>query len=248
MNVHNHLIAHNWRGNVDLQIILDQNAAIAYMVKYATKAEKAGSSLLEIYKTVILNAKDTDNPSTKLRSMVLQSVSGKRDIGQCEVCRLLSSEPLYSSTFEYINQSLDLDQSRLVKPLYRKNTDITETATIKSLLDHFMNRLNNALIPPINNLVEFIRKYKITKGQLTCRSNYEKVIVVTYPAVRYNPKVKEKYTEYCYYQLIKWSSWSIADIGVIQNKETAIERWESFFNSAPIELKNSIKYDSHKFC
>ena len=37
MNSHNRLTAHNWRGNVDMQIILDQQAAINYMVKYVTK-------------------------------------------------------------------------------------------------------------------------------------------------------------------------------------------------------------------
>lgn len=42
MNMHYRLICQNWCANVDMQIILDQAAAIAYMVKYATKAEKAG--------------------------------------------------------------------------------------------------------------------------------------------------------------------------------------------------------------
>jgi hypothetical protein len=40
MNVHNRLICHHWRANVDMQIILDISAAISYMVKYATKGEK----------------------------------------------------------------------------------------------------------------------------------------------------------------------------------------------------------------
>jgi len=39
MNVHNRIVAQNWRGNVDMQIILDQQAAINYMVKYVTKGE-----------------------------------------------------------------------------------------------------------------------------------------------------------------------------------------------------------------
>ena len=37
MNIHNRIVAHNWRGNVDMQIILDQQACINYMVKYVTK-------------------------------------------------------------------------------------------------------------------------------------------------------------------------------------------------------------------
>jgi len=38
---------------------------------------------------------------TKLRSCMLKTVAGKRDLGQCEVSRLLMSEPLYHSSFEY---------------------------------------------------------------------------------------------------------------------------------------------------
>ncbi|RNA33426.1 ATP-dependent DNA helicase PIF1, partial [Brachionus plicatilis] len=45
LNMHNRLICHHWRGNVDMQVILDKSAAINYMVKYATKGEKAGQSL-----------------------------------------------------------------------------------------------------------------------------------------------------------------------------------------------------------
>jgi hypothetical protein len=37
LNIHNRLICHHWRANVDMQIILDVSAAINYMVKYATK-------------------------------------------------------------------------------------------------------------------------------------------------------------------------------------------------------------------
>lgn len=85
MNVHNRIICQNWCANVDMQIILDQEAEIAYMVKYATKAEKAGSSLTDLYKTIILNAKEDDYTLTKLRSLMLKTVTGKRDLGQCEV-------------------------------------------------------------------------------------------------------------------------------------------------------------------
>ena len=90
--MHNRIICQNWCANVDMQIILDQAAAIAYMVKYATKAEKAGSSLTDLYRTVILNAKEDDNTLTKLRSLMLKTVTGKRDLGQCEVNTIKKSK------------------------------------------------------------------------------------------------------------------------------------------------------------
>jgi hypothetical protein len=68
-----------------MQIILDEEAAIAYMVKYAAKPEKSGNNLNDLYRSVILNANDDDNSASKMRSLMLKSVSGKRDLGQCEV-------------------------------------------------------------------------------------------------------------------------------------------------------------------
>ncbi|CAF0956132.1 unnamed protein product [Brachionus calyciflorus] len=70
-----------------MQIILDKRAAVNYIVKYATIGEKAGLSLFQVYKEVI----------------------GKRDIGQCEVSRLLLSEPLYNSSFNYVTVSTEID-------------------------------------------------------------------------------------------------------------------------------------------
>ena len=44
INIQNKLICDNWRGNVDMQLIHNQKAAINNMVKYATKSKKAGNS------------------------------------------------------------------------------------------------------------------------------------------------------------------------------------------------------------
>jgi hypothetical protein len=81
MNMHNRLICHGWRGNVDMQIILDRHAAINYMVKYASKAEGAGQSLNQLFKDVIGPTTNEDNPQSKLKSIMLKSVAGKRDLG-----------------------------------------------------------------------------------------------------------------------------------------------------------------------
>ncbi|RNA15588.1 ATP-dependent DNA helicase PIF1 [Brachionus plicatilis] len=107
--MHNCLICHHWRGNVDMQVILDKSAAINYMVKYATKGEKAGQSLCKMFKDVIENSSQDDNPQTKIRSLMLRSIAGKRDLGQCEVSRLLLSDKLYHSTFNYVTLCTDLD-------------------------------------------------------------------------------------------------------------------------------------------
>ncbi len=61
---------------------------------------------------------DTDNPTKKLRSLMLKSVANKRDIGQFEVSRLLLSvQPLYSSSFEFVTIALKLCQDKKLLPI-----------------------------------------------------------------------------------------------------------------------------------
>ena len=106
--VHNRVVSHYRRGNTDLQIILDPHACIENMVKYCTKSEKGSSDLNGLFKYVILHVNKHDNPTKQLKKLMLKTVSGKRDLGKCEVSRLLLSEPLYSSYFQYVNICLDL--------------------------------------------------------------------------------------------------------------------------------------------
>ena len=70
---------------------------------------------------------------------MLKTVSGKRVLGQCEVCRVLLSEPLYSSSFEFITLSLDLKQSREINPITETTND-SNVATNEILLDYYAKR------------------------------------------------------------------------------------------------------------
>jgi hypothetical protein len=70
--------------------------------------EKVGLNYTHILKDVISHATEEDNPHSKMRSIMLKSIAGKRDLGQCEVAHLLLSEPLYHLNFNYVNLSTDL--------------------------------------------------------------------------------------------------------------------------------------------
>jgi len=243
MNPHNKLVLSHWAGNVDMQIILDQQAAISYMVKYATKGEKSGSSVIDLYKSVIEHTTEEENPITKLRSCMLKTVAGKRDLGQCEVSRLLMSDSLYHSTFEYVTQSLNLNQSNELNNIINYNDE--SSATNKHLMKFYANRQTIPYLMPILNEIQsfnqFVTKYKVSKGKLALRINPEKIIVVTYPKVHYNPENIEKHKEYCFYQLIKYSNWSIKDLETISNQDTAITRFEQFYANASEEIKEATK-------
>jgi hypothetical protein len=184
MNQHCRIVSNEWRANVDMQLILDHHAAINYMVKYATKGEKAGTEFTQMFKDVVGPASLDDNPQSKLRSIMVKSVAGKRDIGQCEVSRLILGEPMYHSSFNYIVLSTDFN-SREVN--LDKNIDENEPATKKSMLDFFGNRLKISQIRcqliNVKNLIDFARIFRIVKNELVLRNDTEKTVVITYPKV-----------------------------------------------------------------
>jgi hypothetical protein len=245
LNMHNRLICHHWRGNVDMQIILDEAAAINYIVKYATKGEKAGQELTEIFKDVVLNSQNDEDPHKKLRSIMIKTICGKRDISQCEVSRLLLSEPLYHSSFEYITLNTDLNSRELNIDM---NLDENEPATKKSIIDYYANRKKEfflrTYLEQITSLVHFVRMFKLTRdNKLTYRQDCEKTVVITFPKIRYNPLNKENHIKYCYNQLIKYSNWSIDNIEDIKNEETAPQRWESFLATASDDVLKYVKFD-----
>ena len=48
--------------NCDLKIVLDEEQAIQYFVKYASKAEKPSTDMIEILRYLVLLNQDTEQP------------------------------------------------------------------------------------------------------------------------------------------------------------------------------------------
>jgi hypothetical protein len=192
-----------------------------------------------MYTAVMKSAEATDNPLTKLRSLMLRTVC-KRDIGQCEVSRLLFSEPLYHSTFDYVSQSLDLSSRQL-------NFDQNSSLLVKiNLLDYYADRDSNEFLKPhlasITSFIEFVKKFVISCGVLKLKDKPHLIVVTTSPRVRYNPSDLKCYTNYCFYQMIKYSNWKREDMISLSNVNDCIRRWESFLLIAPFEVLNVLKY------
>jgi hypothetical protein len=63
-----------------------------------------------------------------------------------------------------------------------------------------------------------------------------------YPRIRFNPDNIEKYKEYCFHQIIRFSPWDDENYDEIKNVDSAIERWSHFLKTATPELLATIKY------
>lgn len=131
----------------------------------------------DLFKSVILHTTEEDNPTSKLRALMLKSVSGKRDLGQCEVSRLLLSEPMYSSSFEYFVVSIELKQQREVN-LINSETDDNLNATKFTLMDHYLNRHSNPeLKPMLERITSFYSFIKLFKLQNNTNGEYKLNII-----------------------------------------------------------------------
>ncbi len=206
MNPHIRVATHEWRGNTDAQVILDARAAQDYIAKYACKGEVAGQSIQDILKIVSQSITEDDNPVSKLRSIFLRTTCSKRDRGIGEVSRLLLGNPLYHSSFNYLNASLDMNcreledinlniQDNNTEQSNNQNTNSNtnenngqKQLTKKSLLDLYAFRKNNEKINEdmiqsnIKSYLDFFKNYYISKNKIKKRNQKEMnklVIIIT---------------------------------------------------------------------
>jgi hypothetical protein len=119
-------------------------------------------------------------------------------------------------------------------------------ASKNSLLDYFMNRKSKSLILPyldkIVNFIDFVKLFYVSNNSLKLRTEPHRIVVLCFPKVRYNPTNASKLINYCYYQLIRYSSWDIDDLNEISNKNTAVLRWNEFIKNASTEVLSKINY------
>ncbi|RMZ97693.1 ATP-dependent DNA helicase PIF1, partial [Brachionus plicatilis] len=74
------------------------------------------------------------------------------------------------------------------------------------------------------------------------RPKSEKIVVITNPKTRYNPLDKQNHNKFCYYQLIKYSSWDNSQLKQISNFDDAVERFETFIKEAPENVIYSLNF------
>ena len=112
---------------------------------------------------------------------MIKHITGDRDIGQFEVSRLLMSQQLYHSSFDYVTISTNMDSKEI-----NTNPELPSDSTAfkKSLIDYYANRKKlgvcQAHLSKINNLIDFVKLFTTNgKNELIARTSKKKVIVVT---------------------------------------------------------------------
>ncbi|KAJ3851025.1 hypothetical protein EV368DRAFT_66085 [Lentinula lateritia] len=86
-----------WRANVDIRPVINKEAVIAYVAKYASKAESTSSSFKDILHNVTTQLKDDDRAGIAYQKMMSTFV-GERDISAQETCHILFQCPVTRSS------------------------------------------------------------------------------------------------------------------------------------------------------
>ena len=229
---------------MDVQIILDKEAAVRYMVKYATKGEKRSDKAAELFARVM--AGDEGDPSFRWRRLMLKCV-GNRDMGAQETAHSLLQLPMCRPGFEFA--TIALDNSREVQ--LNNNAG---RAIVESIVDVYAERLTRAQekeeLGPLEtmSLLTFGQFYKVWRGNVSIRS--KKAVVKTTPRFSSN-LASPKYWLYCKYSLMKFKPWRgnfLRSLGIEEEQEDEvlpslyINVWKEF-----VRQQVSLSYDD-VFC
>ncbi|XP_066932700.1 uncharacterized protein [Clytia hemisphaerica] len=219
MNRHQQLQLQSWRANCDIQIILDHNACLNYIAKYASKAEKISDVAKEAFTSVIGNLSGKETSGNIFRKLIIKSV-GERDFSAQEVMHQIMSLKLHCSSFDVV--SCSLEGSRQMKI----DNDGVETKT--SFLDDYASRYVYEDNEIRQNLTISAKDKKIQKRK-------KAVVVRTFPNYSPNPK-SDSYPLFCKFQLIKYKPWkdSVDSLweGLQATNETYCQKWKEFINSS----------------
>src|ERR1700691_2030466 len=130
LNSYNPTFILGWRANIDFRPVINKEAVIAYVAKYASKGETASSSYEDTLQKAIKHLQSTDRAGVAYQKM-LSAFAAERDISSQETCHILHSLPLIRSsrkcqhldlTMNKTSDFVNFESSSLEKRAYMRDT------------------------------------------------------------------------------------------------------------------------------
>ena len=220
LNRHQPLQLQGWRANCDIQIVVDYQACLEYLVKYTSKGEKASSVLNNAFTNVISKIPDTSDIQNIFKQIIMIKSVGQRDYSIQEVMHHLLSFKRVSATHEVVIASLD--GSRRLQVSRKK-----DFCTIPSMLEIYAEREKFIKTFPdilVYNFLQFTSTFVSKNSKLEKRKR--PVIVKTYPKFSSNPQ-NQHYGLFCKYQLLKYKHWQHLPDNAWDNLEQCDETYKA---------------------
>ena len=199
LNSYNPTFILGWRANIDFRPVINREAVIAYVAKYASKAETSSSSYQDSLQKAIRHLKNSDAAGVAYQKM-LSSFVAERDISSQETCHILHNLPLVRTSRQYRNLSLIRGQTS-----EEVNFESSEKEK-KSVFDRYKERPVD-LIPELANvsLWQFATSWDWKgKSQYHLRGTRgaKKYIINLWPRPQPDRDEPEIYENFCYAKLL----------------------------------------------
>ena len=220
VNSFNPLQLSAWRANVDMQYIVSRRKVIEYCTKYVTKSEPRSQPLKDVFTTIVRSLKDGNTSLTAVQKLLIDTV-GQRDYSAQETCHLLLQLPMFKSSREFVN--LSLDGSRAVESALQDE----QRATTPSILDHYLVRPSTSPFRDMT-LLEFAQRYSLPKTVGAPPNPRKKHVIVT-PRPYCSPEPSgPKYEQFCRQSLRQVSE-------LLAGHDTYTSAYAEFLQSAVIQ-------------
>src|SRR5882762_2734893 len=102
LNSYNATFILGWRANIDFRPVINKEAVIAYVAKYASKGESSSSSYQDTLQKAISHLRNSDAAGVAYQKM-LSSFAAECDISSQETCHIFHGLPLVKSSHLYRN-------------------------------------------------------------------------------------------------------------------------------------------------
>ena len=219
LNSHQRLQLQGWRANCDIQLVVDYQACVEYLTKYAAKSETRPHLLKNTFSAIVHNCQSTANATTMIKKTVMKTQGH----------HLLSLNFVSSS---FIVFPVNLNGSHRLNLSDAPNEEVTTD----SLLDTYAQRDKYQADLKCNltnmNFLEFATKYKLVSGKLVAQP--KNLIPRVFPT--YSSSIKSpNFGLYCKYQLLRYRPWKTTPQDAWGNKqennELFISWWKTFLQS-----------------
>ena len=226
VNSFNPLQLSAWRANVDMQYIVSRRKVIEYCTKYVTKSEPRSQPLKDVFTTIVRSLKDGNTSLTAVQKLLIDTV-GQRDYSAQETCHLLLQLPMFKSSREFVN--LSLDGSRAVESALQDE----QRATTPSILDHYLVRPSTSPFRDMT-LLEFAQRYSLPKT-LGVPPNPRKKHVIVTPRPYCSPEPSgPKYEQFCRQSLMQHKPFrQVSEL--LAGHDTYTSAYAEFLQSAVIQ-------------
>jgi hypothetical protein len=187
-----------WRANIDFRPVINKEAVIAYVAKYASKGESSSSSYQDTLQKAIRHLHNTDAAGIGYQKM-LSSFAAERDISSQETCHILHQLPLLKSSRLYRNLCVAPDMAS-----ENVNFEASEKEQ-RGVLERYKNRPIDSK-PELENvsLLEFATSWNWRGQKYTKRGTRgaKPFVVNIWPHYQPDRDEPEIYEKYCYARMI----------------------------------------------